>query len=746
VDVYAYIRHVLRGFSIVTLCALLIPATVFVVIVGGFIFLPLPANLPEPKLTPISQATRVYDVNGEEIAVIQKYDRNIPVAREDLPLILKQALISSEDRNFYTHEGVDVRGSLRALWADVRNRGVSQGGSTLTQQYVKNVYTNKERSLQRKIREAILASQLDRQTEKDEILHRYLSNVFFGGGAYGIGAAAETYFRKPVSQLTASESAVLVGLIPAPSSWAPRENPVANEFRRKLVLNQMLGERYLTPEQHAAEIARPLWLEGQGDPPGPVTLVYNDQKATSKYPYYTDYVEKYLEAKYGEDAVATRGLRVQTALDPELQSSAQSTVTKALVGTRAPLNMALVAVEPPTGYVRAMVGGRDFQNYQVNLALGGCPERVDRRAQSPVKVQVEPSCWGEPPVRGGGTGRQPGSAFKPFVLATAYAQGVQPTKVYSAPPVYYPPGCRAQKCTINNYEGEAFGSSNLKEATVHSINTVYAPLQRDVGFVQTAEMAKKLGVTSAFYSQQIHQTSGNYALGVIEVSPLDMAAAFGVFANRGLRQPATPIVKVIDVQGTVLEDNTNRQPTRVIDEAVADNVTDALGAVVERGTGTNGRLDRPAAGKTGTTEDYHDAWFVGYTPTLSTSVWMGYSDGVRTINYRGNTRIAGGSVPTQTWGSFMRLALKDVPITEFSQPAPIKKPEANVLLNVNPAAPAAITVRSQRDPATTPAGDYDRTGSATPSVAAPPTSAPPVIAVPAPVAPQATPTTSPSRR
>ncbi len=274
---------------------------------------------------------------------------------------------------------------------------------------------------------------------------------------------------------------------------------------------------------------------------------------------------------------------------------------------------------------------------------------------------------------------------------------------------------------------------------VHSINTVYAPLVRDVGHTQTAEMAKKLGITSAYYSQEFHQTSGTYALGVIDVSPLDMASAYSVFANRGLRQPVTPVVKVVDTKGKVWEDNTNREPKRVIDEAVADNVTDALKGVIDRGTAANtGKIGRPAAGKTGTTEDFGDAWFVGYTPTLSTAVWMGYSDGVRTINYKGNTRVYGGTYPTATWANFMKQALADVPITEFSQPAPIKKPEADVLEKaVGVSVPTAFAPATERKPDSTPAGDYDRVDSSPPPVAAP-TTLPPSTVAPTTAAPTTT--------
>lgn len=717
----AFVRNFFRGFSFLVLCVLLVPATVFVVILGAFIFLPLPATLPEPNAIASSQGSKIYDADGNELYTFRRFDQNVPIEEKDIPLILKQALISSEDRNFYNHSGVDVRGSTRALWSDIRNQGAVQGGSTITQQYVKNAYLDQDRTLQRKVREAILASQLDRQMDKDEILFNYLSTTYFGNGAYGIGAAAQTYFRKPVAELNASESAVLVGLIPAPSAWDPRNNPVDSEARRKSVLSQMQGEGYLNQQQYDEAVAQVEWLvDTKGEPNVPATKIYGVEETTSRYPYFVDYVGKYLTAKYGEQALYTGGLRVQTTLKPEIQDEAEATVAQTLNGTGDPLSMALVSVEPQTGYVRALVGGRDFNSSQLNLALGGCPSNPFPSAATPYEVQAKPTCWDTPVAGSGGTGRQPGSSFKPFVMAAAYEEGKQPSEIYSAPTVYRAPGCKIAACLIYNDETESFGPTSIKESMAHSINTVYAPLSLDVGLVQTAQMASKLGVTSAIYSRDFHQANGNYSLGVIDVSPLDMAAAYSVFANSGVRQVATPVVKVQDLAGNVLEDNTSREGEQVIDKAVADNVTDALEGVIDHGTAARtANIGRPAAGKTGTTNDFGDAWFVGYTPTLSTSVWMGYSDGVRRINYKGNRSVYGGSVPASTWANFMRDALKDVPETNFEQPTPIRAPEADVL-NEDTVV-SSFSPNRQRTPITTPAGTYDRTSNTPPSISAPST-------------------------
>ncbi|HEX2849008.1 MAG TPA: transglycosylase domain-containing protein [Acidimicrobiales bacterium] len=696
----AFLKLVFRTAGVVIISTLAVPVTVLAVILGSLIFLPLPASLPEPKPLEAGQVTHVYDQNGQEIGQFREFEQNIPVKATDIPLVLKQAVIASEDKSFYSHGGVDVRGSVRALWADIRGKGIEQGGSTITQQYVKGAYVGKERTIVRKVREAIIASQLERQMKKDDILYKYLSSVYLGGGAYGVGAAAKVYFNKSVRDLTLTEAALLAGVIPSPSRYYPQDGP-ANvqlaEVRRKTVLEKMLQQGYIdkptydvaiTQEVNAIDLQHPFDINKTNVWPKATT-------SFGPYPYFMDYVRKYLDAKYGAAAIDRGGLRVQTTLDPATQDAAQAAVTDALKGTKSPigyqvqvkqpdgsmktetretpLEMGLVAVEPQTGFVKAMVGGRDYNESKVNLALGGCYKPTDPK----IRVEVEATCWPLDAegkyVKGGGTGRQPGSSFKPFVLATAFSKGVQPTKVYSAPSTYHIPNCTGANCTIGNYEGEGGGSADLRHATWSSINTVYAQLIRDVGCKDTAEMAKKLGVTSAWYSPDFHTCSGTYALGVIDVSPLEMASAYSSFAARGMHQDPTPIVRIEKPDGTVLEDNRSRQANRVLDEVVADNVTDVLRGVITSGTGRRADIGRPAAGKTGTSENSENNWFVGFTPTLSTAVWLGYRDQpIHMPSMKGCGAMVGGCLPAQTWHNFMAAALKDVPVTDFNQPAPIQ--------------------------------------------------------------------------
>ncbi|MDQ1370039.1 MAG: penicillin-binding protein [Acidimicrobiaceae bacterium] len=730
-------RLVLDSVLLLVTVSVGVPIAVVVTILGALIFLPLPATIPPPKPIVAIAPTQVYDRNGALIATFHQFDQRIPVTEKDIPTVLKEAVVSIEDRNFYNHGGVDIRGSLRALFADLRNEKTVQGGSTITQQYVKLTYTNGKRDLSRKIKEAILASRLDRASSKDEILFQYLNTIYFGDGSYGIGAASENYFRTPVSQLSLAQAAMLAGLIQAPTTLAPRENPSGAEARRQVVLDKMLEQGYITQDARDAAGAAPVNDQPVGsDPVAGTTNVFPPQQDKPKYPAFVDYLLRYLLQKYGPEQVYQGGLRVQTTLDPAVQQEAEQSVQTSLKGTKPPLEMALATVEPQTGFVDAIVGGRDFGGSgayaQVNLALGGC----EPKPAATVTVEVPADCWNGNYItsRTGIAGRQPGSAWKPFVLATAFAEGIPPTKVYPAPRVYTIPNCKPSPnnpCTISNNEGEGGGSANLRVATAQSINTVFAQLIRDTGCTQVAQMAEKLGITSAWYSSQVHTCSGAYALGEVGVSPLDMASAYGVFDNHGLRAVPTPVLKILDGNGKVLVDNIAKAPetTRVIDSVIADNVTDVLRGVITSGTGITANIGRPAAGKTGTTSKFTNAWFVGYTPARSTAVWMGYANNQSTsMVLPGVGNVFGGTVPAATWKNFMSQALVKVAPTDFSQPPPLAsltdQLNAQKRGNINPGAPIA--------PADTPLGGPYVVGPVGPSAAPLPTTPTTIVISPPP--------------
>lgn len=654
-------RRTFKLIAAILIVAVATPVAASGVMLASYLFLPLPANLPERTGREAAQISRVFDAEGNQIGIFKQFETSIPATPADIPDGMKQAVVAAEDRNFYSHGGVDIRGTLRALLADVRSGGVRQGGSTITQQLVKITTDNgTERTVLRKLREAVLASQLDRSMDKDEILYEYVTNVYLGEGAYGAPAAAQTYFRKSVKDLTLSEAALLAGLIPAPSRYSPRVDPYTAEQKRKIVLNAMLEEGMIDQATHDAAAAETVWLAVNGDPPGPATIVYPAETQQSSDPYFTDYVLRWLEANLpgGGDQVYRDGLKIETTLDPEQQAEAREQIGGFLDGTDPDLRASLVAVEPPTGFVRAFISGRDFESDKVNYALG----RV--------------SAGG---VGGGGSGRQPGSSFKPFVLAAALDSGITPEARYSGAPHDIREACKVPDAKpLENFGGSNYGRIDLRTATWKSVNTVYTRLILDVGVDKAMAMAKSLGLTGVRdYDPSIHCAA--VALGAESVSPLDMASAYGVFAARGLRAEPTPVLRVTDRDGKVLIDNSKPKTTRVLKESVADNVTDILEGVITSGTASGRGIDRPAAGKTGTTSNNVDSWFVGYTPTLSTAVWMGFrnpNDGVTPTKYlrniKGVREVTGGTHPARLWQAFMKQALRDVPITEFTEPAPIE--------------------------------------------------------------------------
>jgi penicillin-binding protein 1A len=605
-----------------------IPPAAAGVAVVTYLFMPLPANLPEERPQADSRKSTVYASDGTAIGEFRESESRVVIAADQIPDTIRRAVVASEDHEFYKHPGVDWRGIVRAFWSDVRKRQLEQGGSTITQQLVKNLYTGGDRTVVRKAKEALIAAQVERVIDKDEILARYLNTVYMGESAFGVEAASQTYFHKPARELSLSEAALLAGVLPAPSLYSPRSNPKGAEQRRQDVLDRLLKYGMATPEEVAKARAE---LPKVQPPPGVV----------GRYPFFLDYLRIYLlnVKHYSPDVVYRGGLKIETPLDPRLEDQAESVIRNTLNLDKDP-EAALVSVEPQTGFVRALVGGRNWDRSKVNQALGKL---------------------------GGGSGRQAGSAFKPFVLARALDAGVSPDRVYSAPSCVTPRGFLKPVC---NYEGGAYGSANLYRATQKSINTVFVQLIVDVGIRQTAEMAKRLGITN----MDPEHAYGGIAIGTQEVSPLDMASAFGVFANRGIRAEPTPVLKITDHDGKVLEDNTlTDRGNRVLEEPVADNVTKILQGVIEGGTGTAANIGRPAAGKTGTSENHENAWFVGYTPTLSTAVWMGYPQGnIRMAGIHGVASVVGGSLPARMWHNYMAEATRGVPVTDFNEPAPIE--------------------------------------------------------------------------
>ena len=622
-------RRIARAVIILVVALVCVPPATAGVALATYLFMPLPATLPEARPQADSRVSTVYAADGTPIGEFREAETRVPIEADQIPETIKKAVIAAEDHQFYAHQGVDWRGIGRAFWADVQSRQLKQGGSTITQQLVKNLYTGGDRTLVRKAKEALIAAQVERVLDKDQILAQYLNTVYMGDSVFGVEAASQSYYRKPAKDLTLSEAALLAGVLPAPSRYSPRSHPEAAEFKRNVVLDAVERHGLATPEAVAAARAEKPKIH---PPPGVV----------GRYPYFLDYLRVYLldVMNYSPDLIYRGGLRIETTLDPELEEHAIKVVQRTLDNEKDP-EASLVSVEPQTGFVRALVGGKNWDQSKVNLALGRL---------------------------GGGSGRQAGSAFKPFVLARALDAGVSPKKVYPAPSSVQPRGFTKP---VGNYEGGGYGSATLASATQKSINTVFVQLIVDVGIKQTAELAKRLGITSIDLDKPIY---GGIAIGTQEVSPLDMASAYSVFAARGLRAEPTPVLKITDREGKVIEDNTrSNRGKRVLEEAVADNVNQILKGVIEGGTGTRANIGRPAAGKTGTSQNWENAWFVGYTPTLSTAVWMGYKEGnIPMRGVQGVARVAGGTLPTKIWHDFMIRAVQGVEATDFTEPAPIE--------------------------------------------------------------------------
>jgi penicillin-binding protein 1A len=586
-----------------------------------------------PQLDPARNRPQVdsvlYASNGVSVlAVLRGEESRVLVRSGEIAPIMKQAIVAVEDKRFYEHRGVDLRGIARALWQDVRNQGIVEGGSTITQQFVKNAYVRNERTLARKVREAALSWQLEQRWSKDRILTAYLNTIYYGNGAYGILQAARAYFGKKASELTLPEAALLAGIPADPSRYDPVQHPAAARARRDAVLAQLEEQGKITHAERRLATRTPLPRPEDVRLPGTGSLA----------PHFVNYVKDQLVAKYGADRVFGGGLEVTTTIDLKLQEKASEAISSVLSSSEGPV-AALVAIDPRDGAVKAMVGGTNFRKSQFNLA-----------------TQAE---------------RQPGSAFKPIVLATAFRRGVSPQTEFDSKPVVIDAGDRFWRVT--NYEGAYLGRTDLASAMVSSDNAVYAQLTELVGPRSIVDTAHRLGIRSdlpAYFS---------IGLGAVAVNPLDMARAYATIANDGLRVDGSitgdrprVIARVGSRRGG--SERVNMPvAARALDESQARLLTSILEDVVQRGTGRRAAISGvPVAGKTGTTDDYGDAWFVGYTPELVTAVWVGYPNELRPMTTEfGGEPVAGGTLPALIWRAFTeRARADDAELATAFQPAP----------------------------------------------------------------------------
>jgi penicillin-binding protein 1A len=523
---------------------------------------------------------------------------------KSLPPHLPQALMATEDRRFYSHFGIDPMGLARAAYANLRAGRTVQGGSTLTQQLAKNVFLSPNRTLKRKVQELMLAFRLEHRFSKDQILEMYLNRVYFGAGAYGVEAAAQRFFDKPAAKLSLGESAMLVGLLKAPSKLAPTGNIKSAQSRAAQVLRNMAEAGYITPEAAEAAIAKPTQL------------------ARSRLPlpnarYFADWAVEEVYQLVGRDH---QDLTVYTTLDSRLQGSAERSVDTVLdrEGEKQDVGQAALVALAPDGAVRAMVGGRDYLDSSFNRA-----------------TQAR---------------RQPGSAFKPIVFLTALEQGIRPDDQFVDGPI------DVSGWKPRNYDGQYHGAMTLREAAARSINTIAVQVDEKVGRDKVIETARRLGITSDL------KPHPSLALGAFEVGVLELTAAYAAFVNGGYAVQPYGVIEIRDAQNNVLfrRQDGGAYAHMIGGEALGD-LNDLLRGVVETGTGRAARIGRPAAGKTGTTSDYRDAWFIGYTPDLVTSVWVGNDDNSPT------KKVSGSGLPSQIWRSFMTEALKGRPVSDLPQ-------------------------------------------------------------------------------
>ncbi|MDQ3778858.1 MAG: PBP1A family penicillin-binding protein [Actinomycetota bacterium] len=570
-----------------------------------------------PKLDPKRQRpqvnTKIYDSTGNRILAVLRGDENrVLVEYDDISPLMKQAIVAIEDRRYFEHRGVDLRAIARALWADVSEKSVVQGGSTITQQFIKNRWVKNQRSIGRKVREAALAWQLEQEWSKKKILTEYLNTIYFGNGAYGVAQAAQTYFGHTAKRMTLAEAALLAGLPADPTRYDPIANPAAGRMRRRMVLRAMLEVGAITARQFRRADREPL----------PAEIRPPDTRGPGGY--FANYVTEQLLDHYGKPRrVFGAGLVVHTTLDLGLQKLGHRAIARWLKDADGPA-AALVAIDPRDGAVKAMIGGSNFRESQFNLAVQG--------------------------------ERQAGSAFKPFVLAAALKQGIAPATTFLSKPTTIFLGDRYWP--VANYEDVYLGSADLERATIYSDNAVYAQLTALVGPKNVRRAARELGITSPL--------RGYFAigLGAEAVNPLEMARAFSTFANRGRRVDGSIFGNRPRAISWIHRVGEKRKPNAAVHRQVlhpekADLVNDVLQRVVRQGTGTMAALrDRPAAGKTGTTENYGDAWFVGYTPQLAVAVWVGYPNELRPMltEYKSEP-VAGGTFPALIWKTFMESAL-----------------------------------------------------------------------------------------
>ncbi|MGV1098420.1 penicillin-binding protein 1A [Thiovibrio sp. JS02] len=587
--------------------------------IAGTFYLFISLNIPAiSSLSNYRPATSsyIYDAARRPVARLFRQNRTVvPLSR--MPPLLPQAFVAAEDSRFYQHSGVDAWSVIRALIHNIRFGERGQGGSTITQQVARALLLSPEKTYSRKIKEAILAYRIDKALSKEEILHIYLNQIYLGSGAHGVEAAAQVYFGKHVQELNLAEMALLAGLPQAPSRYSPFRHFKLAKRRQAYVLNRMAEEGYITPTQARKSFAQTLFWG-------------SDQEFPEENSYYLQHVRSYVENTYGSEMLLSGGLRIYTTLDTELQKAAVMAIKRGTAkwvirqnsATRTATlpQAALVAMEVKTGLVKALVGGTDFGRSQFNRA-----------------TQAR---------------RQPGSAFKPVIYAAALEQGMTPATMIVDEPLQLRGASAGEHWEPKNFDNTFSGPTSFRNALVHSRNIVTIKILQKIGIANAIDLARRLGITSPLLKNL------SLALGSSGVSPLELTRAYTAFANGGKLPTPIFIEKIVDGSGRVLEQQ-RPQFSEAMDARTAYQVTRLLEGVIEEGTGKGVReLGVPAAGKTGTTDQNMDAWFVGYTPEIATCVWVGHDQKIPL----GATE-TGGKAAAPIWLDFMKQATQRYPVT-----------------------------------------------------------------------------------
>jgi len=663
-----------RRVATIALLSVLLP---FVSTAGALVALYATTDLPAVPRLP--QTTVLLDRRGHEVAKLHAEIDRTTIPPSQMPLSLRRAVVAVEDADFYRHDGLDTKAVVRAAWADLTSGSLRQGGSTITQQYVKNVFTGPERSIARKVREAILALKLEHTMSKDRILAGYLNTVYFGHGAYGVQAAARLYFRRDAADLTLVQSAMLAGLIAAPSARDPFLHPAAARWHRNASLDRLVEVGWLDAARAEKLRARPLGLAAE-------------PRVRSAAPYFMEHVRRDLQARYGLDALYRGGLRIRTTLDRDMQAAAERAV-RTYLPARGDPEAALVAIDPRTGAIRAMVGGRSFAKSEFNLA-----------------TQAR---------------RQAGSAFKPFVLLAALEQGISPLETRTGPSSMTIPdpfcNTNGRPWTVSNAGDQAAGTMTLENAMAGSVNTIWAQVTVQVTPEAVVDVAHRMGIRSKL------PAVCSIGLGTGEVTPLEMTSAFATLASEGFSVRPSAIERVTGPGGVTLQGplgGAQAVGAPAISQQDADATTRVLQGVIEHGTGTAAWLaGRPAAGKTGTASDATDAWFCGYVPQLAACVWVGYRDEARPMrNVEGWPEVYGGTIPARIWHDFMTEATSGMPVRAlptagydaYADPIPPPAPAPSLAPSPSAAAPPSPSPSPTAAPSPSPS----------PSPSPPPTRSP----------------------